>query len=355
MRNFNRFLLPVVLLAGVLFSTSCDDGKLEYEKLYDLSVDTPALDFYANDIVGKSVKVTTTAPSWIAVPTEDWVSIEKSDNGFVVTVETNTTGTSRNAEVHITGRGIDAATVKIVQNNEDTDYLVLSEPSLSFGTAAGQKEIMVMTTFGTWSADPEEGAGWITVTDVSDGVKIAVTDNDGAVRSADVVFTASGLANPVKLTINQDGYPVFEYQHCSYEILSAGDDLDMFVLYLYNDEETPSMTLEGFIEKGHTAIPEGSYSVTKTAAANTLLSAEMNSVFELSGCAEEFRSMSDSGPKVDLFFITGGEMNIGLDGTIYTISANFSGYMFYGGDYSFETRENQLYYFNGRLNLEETE
>jgi hypothetical protein len=187
-------------------------------KSHTLSVDEASLSFEANGIGEKSVTITTTAPSWDATPSAQWVQVEKQGNTLKVKVTSENGETSpRNATIKITAGTAPERTINVTQKEHT---LSVSPMSLTFtASETGARSITVTTTASSWNMTTNDS--WIQLTKQGNVISVTVSSNSStSSRSGTIKVTAASLERTV--TVIQNGKEPDPYISVSSASLNFG-------------------------------------------------------------------------------------------------------------------------------------
>jgi hypothetical protein len=169
-------------------------------KSHTLTVSPTSLSFEANGIGEESVTITTTAPSWDAVPSDQWVQVDKQGSTLKVKVTSeNSDPSSRSATIKITAGTAPERTINVTQK---AHTLSVSRSSLSFGASeTAAQSVTVTTTVSSWNAAPSDS--WIQLTKQGNTINVTVSSNSSTSdRSGTIRVTAGTLERTVTVTQN---------------------------------------------------------------------------------------------------------------------------------------------------------
>ena len=201
-----KFSLNIFVIAAcTLLITTCD--LFRKKESDELSVANTSLDFLADDDQEIYVDVKTNVKSWDAIPSTNWIKLDKDAKGFYVTVDKHTaTDRDRTGRITVEAGNADRVTVNLKQAAARINSLSVSPPSISFAAnETGAKTATVSTDAATWDAtmDPSE---WLTLEKTGNSLKVTVNSMNTvqSQRSAPIIVTA-GNAAPVTVVVTQAG------------------------------------------------------------------------------------------------------------------------------------------------------
>lgn len=123
----------------------------------------------------------------------DWVSVVESDNDFVVKVDANQTGQTR--EGTITLQSGKQLTQVVIQQMGFATQIRASESALKFSSSGGEETLTVLSDGYAWEATCPE---WLTLKDVGDGkVRIVCQKNDEAHRTGSIIFKEDNVSTSI--------------------------------------------------------------------------------------------------------------------------------------------------------------
>ncbi len=148
-----------------------------------------SLQFKADGIGEKLVKISTNATGWDAIADSSWVKVIKQNNVLKVSInKPNTALHPRIANVKITA---DKARDFILPVTQAATILLSANPgSLSFrANETTKRNVAVSTNAGSW--DASTNASWVKLTKQDDILGVAVERNtSGSTRDAEIIITA---------------------------------------------------------------------------------------------------------------------------------------------------------------------
>lgn len=205
------YILPVLLF--VMMWSGCGDKPEEEVIVPALSV-SPAQALNVAATGGNTtILVSTNQSEWNATSDMNWCKItDKTGNRFTITVDPNSSGTSRNAVVNVSSGK--ASPVKITVTQQGAEPLLSLSPApgtVEFSAAAHNEKFTytVTTNQSPWEmkVTPTE-TDWCKVT--KDAVNnqftiMADANEDPTPRSAVTVTVSAGNAASLQITVKQKG------------------------------------------------------------------------------------------------------------------------------------------------------
>jgi hypothetical protein len=169
-------------------------------KSHTLDISPASLTFAPSETAAQTVTITTTAPSWVATPSDEWVTLTPQDDELRVSVSENSSTESRSATITITAGMAPERTITVTQNPHT---LSVSLSSLSFGASeTAAQSVTVTTTVSSWNMTTNDS--WIQLTKQGDDIRVTVSSNSStSLRSGTVSVTAGTLERTV--TVTQEG------------------------------------------------------------------------------------------------------------------------------------------------------
>lgn len=153
---------------------------------------------------------TSLTKNWTASSSETWLTVYPSggsgDTTIILTAQANPTTSTRTATVTVSGAGVPAKTITVIQEGIPA-YLNISTPYLQLSSSDGASDTFKIITNTTWSVsgsetwltlNPQSGSGDNTVTATA---KWNPTIN---IRNATVIVSGTGATSQM-LTVLQDG------------------------------------------------------------------------------------------------------------------------------------------------------
>ncbi len=318
MKNLrSKFLLLAVIVAGILFVTSC--GKNSTDKL---SVTPGELIFSADETQAKTIDINTNAFAWDADRSDSWVQFSKSGSTLSVSVEKYTnTNSPRTASITIRAGSADPVTIQITQNAKEENDLSVNPTSLFYeANETGDKIVSITTNAESWDANTI--ATWLHLTKEGNTLKITVpaANTSASELIADIIITAG---NAIKTLQVKQASPMGTIVTGEY----YGDLVDtgtaFFTLDIYNatDDNTGFMIM-GFCDLpsnfANFKLTSGTYSLASTGATKTFFPGK-----ELDD--ELFGTLVYDITNEKLTLVTGGTFTVEMSGDNYTITTNFTG------------------------------
>ena len=169
----------------------------------ELSVEPETLTFAAE---GETKEIVVTANFEYTYSTNvDWLSIEKGENGILVTVINNTEVDNRIAEITLSHEEYDLTKVVTISQGAFVPEFAVEQTSLEFDYKGGEATIEVTANFDYNVTCPS----WITCKILENGVKITISANTSAeIRTAEVkIFSKKYNLDGAVSTVSQTGAP----------------------------------------------------------------------------------------------------------------------------------------------------
>ncbi len=340
MRKLTFFSIAATVAAGLMFFTSCGKGGGEKEVIKPaLSIDSELIEFGDGDTSVKEVKVTTNSQTWSATTSADWLTLERHTDGktLLVSVKSLNHGDdARNDEITFTAAGIDPVVLPVRQETTE----IGPEPRLSIDSEGIEfesdddtsiKEVKVTTNVDRWTATTS--ADWLTLQRHTDGETLLVSVDElnygDDVRSAEITFSAEGV-DPVVLPVEQlVSIPIMQDCDVLGYLMYYGNAFRngnaQFMFNFFNSRTNVGLNVTGFSplpDDGYDGftMPVGTYVINETCEVGTMLPG----ITRLSPFGTWI--YENDGTAITEIIITGGTLEISLDGDTYTVDTDFSGY-----------------------------
>lgn len=149
----------------------------------------------------KSISVTASEEWRIGVTTKSWAHLYKTGDHLTVTIDENTSTSSRTDYFTINVRGQEKR-INITQSGKQATYLNVSQSNISLSSSGGRRTITVSTD-GTWEISVGT-ASWIDMSRSGNTITLNIENNDGS-DDRDDYFKISAGSLEKKVTINQSG------------------------------------------------------------------------------------------------------------------------------------------------------
>ena len=200
-----RFSFLILVASIVWFATSCDKETAKDK----LTVSEEELEFIADDTEDQFVEVETNVKGWtVSRPSSArWITIEKEDDGFFVSVDKNTGTSDRYGTITVKAGEATPVTVEVVQLAAVAGTLSLNLSSLHYAAnETGTKTVTVTTNASNW--DAQVSSDWLTTQKSGNTLIVnALSLNTGSSQRVAVITITAGNANPVTLTVTQEVTP----------------------------------------------------------------------------------------------------------------------------------------------------
>ena len=186
----------------------------------ELSVEPETLTFAAE---GETKEIVVTANFEYTYSTNvDWLSIDKGENGILVTVMNNTEVDNRIAEITLSHEEYDLTKVVTISQGAFVPEFAVKQTSLEFDYKGGETTIEVTANFDYNVACPS----WITYAKLENGVKITVVKNEEVeMRSAEITLSNEKYGLTKVVTISQGAFvPEFAVEQTSLEFDYKGGE-----------------------------------------------------------------------------------------------------------------------------------
>jgi hypothetical protein len=174
-----------------------------------LSIDPASLEF-TYEAGEKTIAVTTNVPSGYTVVIKDedkeWLSYETVETGILIKATLNT-GPERSADITLTATGVEPVTLHVTQQFVS---LSVDPKELFFKFDETTEQTVVVISQSDYTVDPTES--WVTAEKSEEGLKVKMSSNNtGATRTATVTVRATGVDEPVTLTVTQYKEPRLDW------------------------------------------------------------------------------------------------------------------------------------------------
>ncbi|MDD4727547.1 MAG: BACON domain-containing carbohydrate-binding protein [Dysgonamonadaceae bacterium] len=183
-----------------------DIGKTDPPKeTPTLSVSPKQIENVATSGGNTKITITTNQSSWSAASDEGWCKItDKTEKGFTIVVDANSTTSERNATVTVSAGKATPVKITVTQQGSAPALSVSPKQIENVADTGGNTEITVTTNQSEWSATSDED--WCNIADKTEKEFTIVVDanNTTSERNATVTVSA-GKATPVKITVTQQG------------------------------------------------------------------------------------------------------------------------------------------------------
>ena len=199
MKNICINVITLITAINAFLLTACSDDENP-----QLSVNTTALTFTANETQTQTLEITTTANFWVVEKSDDWVRYSKSGNKLFISVLNHTnTVDKRTATVIVTSGDGQSVNITVTQEAKGPNALSVNQTSLSYdANEIGDRTVVVTTDAESW--DATTNAAWVTLVKQNNTLNVSVyEDNTKPIpRIADIKITA-GDAREVALVVTQ--------------------------------------------------------------------------------------------------------------------------------------------------------
>jgi len=183
-----------------------DIGKTDPPKeTPTLSVSPKQIENVATSGGNTKITITTNQSSWSTASDEGWCKItDKTEKGFTIVVDANSTTSERNATVTVSAGKATPVKITVTQQGSAPALSVSPKQIENVADTGGNTEITVTTNQSEWSATSDED--WCNIADKTEKEFTIVVDanNTTSERNATVTVSA-GKATPVKITVTQQG------------------------------------------------------------------------------------------------------------------------------------------------------
>ena len=213
----------------------------------ELSVEPETLTFAAE---GETKEIVVTANFEYTYSTNvDWLSIEKGENGILVTVINNTEVDNRIAEITLSHEEYDLTKVVTISQGAFVPEFAVEQTSLEFDYKGGEATIEVITNFDYNVACPS----WITYAKLENGVKITVVKNEEVeMRSTEITLSNEKYGLTKVVAISQGAFvPEFAVEQTAFEFDYKGGEATIEVTANFDYNVTcPSWITCKILENG---------------------------------------------------------------------------------------------------------
>ena len=290
-----------------------------------LTISQNSFTFADNETAAQTVTVTTNALSWNATAADSWLATEKQGNTLRLIPTANTGTAQRMTSVTVTAGNAPSLVISVTQLGRTIITLEVNPTSFSFAAnETTSKTATVTTNAAGWDATTT--AEWLTVGTQGNTLRLTPkNENTGATQRTATVSVTAGTANPVVVTVTQEGNPAITYNTAEgtywgnlWNNGNAAFTLDLF------DNSNPNIGIRIF---GFCTLPSnaanfrldaGAYSVASTGAVRTIHPGTYDGDIHRPTCLFDFNTATYT-------LITGGTFTVALSGNTYTIAINFTG------------------------------
>lgn len=194
-------LFSILMLAGILFATSCSNDDFVDATLSLSETTTIQL---ANAACEKTITISTNQADWDAICGANWVILSKSGDVLTILTQENTTTTTRNAEILIVAGG---ATSKLTVAQDASDVAIVATPNaFEIDQWGGELKITVQANTIDWEVTSD--SEWLTATPRQFNNEIILLVNENKAREdriAKLIISGNENAGPQEVEIKQFG------------------------------------------------------------------------------------------------------------------------------------------------------
>jgi len=198
----------MAVAAAMLLTTTCKDDDEKQKTQTNTGEDTlavspTALEFADNATERQTVTVETNVQNWSVAKFDDWITISKGTDNFLVGVQRNYEGYERVGAIIVTAGDADTAIVTVTQR------AWASPTALEFAPIdTARKMISVNTPDPNWGLTVDTAAYWLSVEKQENSFTVATARNYYAAPRTGTITVASQHAWPVTITVTQFGADV---------------------------------------------------------------------------------------------------------------------------------------------------
>lgn len=166
-----------------------------------LTVNPDSLSFDYTGTPIQTVTVNTSADSYTATGSDDWITIVQSDGSFTVSLSENGTGESRTGSITVNAGTANEVTINVTQSAQETLSVTPDTYTVAYNDLSEQT-YTVTASNGSFTTSSD--ADWITITDGSGSFTVVANSNNTDTTSRTATITvSSGNADSVTVTFIQ--------------------------------------------------------------------------------------------------------------------------------------------------------
>lgn len=282
-------LLAVLMIAGLIFATSCKD-EVEEPTLTLAETEWQA----PMDAAEKSVAVTTNQTNWTAVPNVQWIETTQSGNTLTIKVDKNFETKTRKAIVKVIAGGI-GKDITVVQAATNVTIVTIPD-KLEVDQFGGNFQFDVDANTKDWAITSDADWAKVTAKQFKGEVAVEIAENvKREPRTAKLLLASNDGKEKKEFTITQSGilYYIMPY-------LEPGANYETIKKFEFARKSTEYINLDYVLEDPgsfktiSSAFPKIRYVFTKDKVSKIFLTASGKEILE---DAEFAKMMTDEGFK----------------------------------------------------------